>query len=783
MKKSCISKNWILSSPDYKDKISVDLPNDYTVTLKRNENAPGGTSNAFIPGTFAKYTKYIMFEDAKHTILDIDGAYMCARIYCNENLIDMHPHGYTPYLVDLTDAIQKDMNNKLEISVLNMQPSTRWYSGSGIYRDVFVWTGGRARIEPWDIFVHTKSISEGKANIAIKMTISSDEECNADVFLTIFDGDNTILTENRKYDLLKGKNEKELELSIRNPKLWDCDEPNLYRIDVCIKVDGNVEDESECSFGVRSVSVNAKDGLVINGKSLKLRGGCIHHDHGALGSAEFPAAVNRKLTKLKIAGFNAIRIAHNPPSLALLEECDKLGMIVMDEAFDMWNQPKNNADYSLWFRDWWERDISYMVQRDRNHPCVISYSIGNEIIESDGNSDGYNWSKKLAAEVRKYDDTKLVTSALTEFYWAVGDEKAPQDYKEAYDRKFKDRENYMHWDTLSEKYVEPLDIAGYNYLYYRYKNDRIKYPDRVIWGSETQVINFYDSWMATLNNSNVIGDFTWTAYDNLGEVGGGRYTWGKNSDLTVDKADYPWRTCFQGDIDISGFRRPQSYFREAVWKNITSPHIFTINPCHNGEYFTGTGWHWYDVNESWTFDDKYIGEPVKTQIYSTADEVIFYLNGEKVGSTVPKKGIAEVEIPYKKGIISAVTIKNGKKETEFSLSTTSAPYKIKIIPEKERMLADNRDLCYYDIYIVDECDRIVENAEIEIKCEVINAELMGFFSGNPKSFDQFGSDICHTYKGKAVAIIRCKNAGNPGICVCADGLKSGKNNDVISMDI
>lgn len=783
MKKICISKGWTFSSPDFSTKKYIDLPHDYTITLNRRPDAIGNAHNGFFVGTSGSYEKFMTFEQEKHTILDIDGAYMCARIYLNDNLLDMHPYGYTPFLVDLTDKIWNDINNRIRIDVLNVQPSTRWYSGSGIYRDVFLWVGGKVRIEPRDIFIHTESATAEEACIALDYCISSDLDCETNISIEILDDSHTVCSLNKTEKLITGKNDRSTTLKIKSPKLWSCETPELYKLVIRINANGMEEDTSETVFGVRTLQVDAKNGLLINGESVKLRGGCIHHDHGVLGSAEFPAAVRRKLSLLKDAGYNAVRISHNPPSLALLEACDELGMYVMDEAFDMWNVPKRDLDYSLWFKDWWQRDISYMILRDRNHPCVISYSIGNEIPERTGFSDGTVWAKKLTNEINKYDATKPITSAICDV-WPTDLASVPNDYRtkftETMPQEISCNDKYLWHPDFSA----PLDIIGYNYLYQSYDRHSKLYPDRVIWGSETQVLNFFHSWASVMKNKNVIGDFTWTAFDNLGEAGTGRSIWGKDGFIPdIDMSEYPWRCCWQGDFDLCGFRRPQSYFREAIWKNNTAPRIFTTHPKHNGDSFSGTGWHWYDVEQTWTFDDEYIGVPIKTDVYSTADEIVFLLNGKEAGRAVPQYGIATVNIPYEKGEITAISIRNGAEESRFTLKTSDKPYRINIVPEKEELLADNRDLCYFRIYVEDQNGNLITDADNEIECHVYNGELMGIFSGNPCNEDSYGSNRCHVFGGKAVAIVRSTNivglTGNLKIHVSAPGLKSGVCTSVI----
>ncbi len=524
-------------------------------------------------------------------------------------------------------------------------------------------------------------------------------------------------------------------------------------------------------FGIRTIYADAKSGLLLNGKPIKLRGGCIHHDHGVLGAAAFPAAEERKIRLLKEAGFNAVRCAHNPPSFALLEVCDRLGIIVMDEAFDSWNKQKREHDYHMFFSDWWARDISYMVLRDRNHPCVISYSIGNEIGEIDGTSDAAIWSKRLADEVRKYDDTKLVTSGIQKLFARRGAEECdPEDYKEY----MKEHHRHPGREALNRAtlpYEEPLDIVGLNYYYENCLFEHECYPDRVFWGSETHALTFYDSWKLTAENPYIIGDFTWTAYDNMGEVGTGRSKWARDGEINgISIAGYPWRTCYQGDFDLCGFRRPQSYFREAIWKGGLAPKIFTTHPEHFGEGFSGTGWHWYEVDETWTFDDKYIGRPVKAETYTDADKIEWLVNGKKIGESVPEKAIATIETVYEKGSITAVAYKNGKEASRYTLETTGEAAMVQITPEKYELICDRRDLCYFDITVTDKEGRVVSAAENELSCTVTGGELMGIYSGDPANEDKYASNRCHAFKGRALAIVRTENAGNVTLTVSADAL-------------
>ncbi|MBQ4081761.1 MAG: DUF4982 domain-containing protein [Clostridia bacterium] len=777
MKKTCISKDWYFKNVTQNtDYVAIDLPHDYQI--KQPRDPQGNWSNGFFPDTSGRYVKHLSLEKGKHYILDLDGAYMCTHIMFNEQFLGMHPYGYTPYLVDLTPHVFDTITNKLIITTTPPPQSTRWYSGNGIYRDVFLWEGGAVRIEPWDLFISTVSASEQSATIRVKYTVSSDVDADASMRFSVQNTDGTVCEQAFELSVTAGKNEQEFLLQVPSPSLWDTEHPNLYTLCTQIIWQGETVDESETVFGVRTVTADAKNGLLLNGKPIKLRGGCVHHDHGELGAAAFPAAEYRKLSKLKQAGFNAIRCTHNPSSLAFLEACDRLGIIVMDEAFDCWNLGKNPFDYHIFFSDWWERDLSYMVLRDRNHPCVFSYSIGNEIWEINGTSQAAEISQKMSDAVRKYDDTKFVTAGIQKHfvklnYWEDID---PEDYRAFIQKRFKEVDN-QRINEIARGFEKPLDLVGGNYYFDRYALDHEMYPDRVLWGSETKAIKFFRSWAGARDNRFVLGDFTWTAYDNLGEAGAGRTTWEAPRDdlprfLNLNESEYPWRNCYQGDLDLCGFRRPQSYFRESIWRADTQPRIFVTHPAHFSDVLIGTDWHWYDVDECWTYDDCYVGRPIRVETYTGADFIAWYVNGKEVGRSVPEQGIARLETVYEKGSIRAVAYRDGQAYSEYTLQTTDALSTVSVCAEKDHIRADGRDLCYLPISLTDAQGRLVVLDDREITCTVEGGELLAVFSGNPRSEDDVNRNRCHTFKGHALAILRAKAAGEITVTVCAQGLQA-----------
>jgi len=773
MKKIGISENWLFRNESHKTPYEqVDLPHDYQIRQKRDPALSGG--NGFYPDTVGRYVKHLTLQGGKHYILNLDGAYMCAHVTFNEHQLAMHPHGYTPFLVELTKHVRPSLSNKLVIATHPLPFSSRWYSGNGLYRDVFLWEGGEVRIEPWDLFVSTEQADEEKATLLLQYDVSADEDADVSLCFAVYDGDTVLCREETDLHVTdKEKTHGTHRLTVSSPRLWSPDTPHLYTLVTTVKKNGEVTDTCENAFGIRTVSANAEQGLLLNGKPIKLRGGCIHHDHGELGAAAYPDAEERKLRILKEAGFNAVRTAHNPPSLALLEACDRLGIMVMDEAFDCWNLGKPLYDYHLFFADWWARDISYMVMRDSNHPCVFSYSTGNEILEINGTGDMAAWSRRLSDEIRKYDTTRFVTSALQKGFVRRNrpEDIDPEEYRDYVQATFRDVTDEQI-NAITLPYEEPLDIVGVNYYRKKYLFEHEMYPNRVLWGSETRPLFFYESWKLTEESPYILGDFTWTAYDNMGEVGAGRFGWLRNDDTggKLSLAPYPWRNCFQGDHDLCGFRRPQSYFREELWRKNTAPRIFVTHPEHFGEPFFGTRWHWHDVEECWTFDDRYVGRPIEAEVYTTADRIVWYVNGEQVGESVPKDGIATVQTVYQTGYIRAVAYRNGEPYAEHTLETVTPACALNIRAERDTFLADGRSLCFLPITMVDAKGRHVFCEPHEITCHVLGGELLAVFSGDPKSEDDPASPSCHTFRGSALAVVRTKTPGTVTVTVCADGL-------------
>jgi len=520
---------------------TVDLPHDYSIGQKRDTKAFCGTHGGFFPGGDGVYRKnFYAPDDGRKVFLEFEGVYMNAAVSVNHSLVMFHPYGYTSFICDLTPYLHRGLDNLINVNVSNnAQPNSRWYTGSGIYRNVWLMTAGNIYIAPYGVFVSTPDLST--ADIAVTLNNSSGSQEKIILRNTIFDknGQNAGLSES-EYIINPGENIFNCKINIPNAMQWSVDSPSLYTLKSEIICAGTVLDIAETVFGFRTISFDAANGFMLNGKKLNLKGGCVHHDCGLLGSASFNRAEERKVELLKQSGFNAVRCAHNPPSPAFLDACDKQGMLVINEAFDMWRREKTPYDYHLHFDDWWKRDMQSMIFRDRNHPGIILWSTGNEIEERDGRSDGYYWAKELADYVRSLDNTRPVTNALCGL-WAESI-FTPEQKKAAQEDEFA---------FFTTKFAEPLDVVGYNYLLGRYESDGIKFPNRIIYGSESFPIECFDNWEAVEKFSFVAGDFVWTALDYLGEAGLGRVHYDGKDPWHC--SGYPWHQAYCGDIDICGF--------------------------------------------------------------------------------------------------------------------------------------------------------------------------------------------------------------------------------------
>ncbi len=567
--------------------------------------------------------------------LRFEGVYMNCDVWLNGALLGNHPYGYTPFAYDITPRL-KDGSNIVSVRINNTGRNSRWYSGSGIFRKVWLSLDDDVRIPRFGISVTTPEVSKQAAVVNIEVAAESGAAAakRGIARVRLVDSTGAVAGESQAPIAIPANSHAIGTCSIRltNPHLWSPADAYLYRAEVLLEVDGKPVDAASVSIGIRKIDIDSAQGLRVNGEVIKLRGGCVHHDNGPLGSACIPRAEERRVELLKASGFNAIRTSHNPPSRDFLDACDRLGMLVIDEAFDCWESGnKNPQDYHLYFREWWQRDMESMILRDRNHPCVILWSIGNEINER-AEPQGVEIGKALQAAAHKLDPTRKVTAAICH----------------AWDHPGKG------WAEMQPAFTY-LDVGGYNYQWTEYDKDHVKFPDRVMAGTESFPMQAFQNWKAVETNSYVIGDFVWTAIDYLGESGIGHSSIRNGPGTDSFSGPYPWFNSYCGDLDLIGNKKPQSYFRDVVWRR-TKVEMAVQRPMPTGYSEHLSMWGWSDELRSWTWPGME-GKSMLVRVYTRGDQAKLFLNGKELGSKTLSENDAlkaEFTIPYSPGELKAI---------------------------------------------------------------------------------------------------------------------------------
>ena len=543
-------------------------------------------------------------------------------------------------------------------------------------------------------------------------------------------------------------------IAVPQPKLWSVEEPNLYTAEIQVIVNGVVTDNFSTTFGIRTISFDVKFGFLLNGKKVLLKGGCMHHDNGFLGSATIDRAEERRVQLMKAYGFNAIRASHNPPSKQFLDACDRNGVLVIDEAFDMWERPKNPEDYHLYFKEWWEKDLKSMIYRDRNHPSVILWSIGNELNER-ADSLGYAIRKELVAEAHRLDSSRSITEGVCEFWDHWG-------------RK---------WETAAPVFID-LDVAGYNYLQKQFEADHAEYPDRIIVSTESYAAESYTYWQKVEKNSYVIGDFVWTAMDHLGETGCGSSSYDPKEVQRVGLKPWPWFNSFAGDIDLCGFKKPQLLYRDVVWNN-SKVEMLVHAPIPEGMKETVSYWGWPDELPSWNWSGNE-GKLMDVRVFTKCQSIRLELNGKIIGEQAidTRTGItATFKVPYEAGVLKAIALDNGIEVASKELKTTGPPARIKLTADRSTIKANRNDLSYVKVEITDAQGNSIPDAAIPVTFSVLGVgEIAGSGNACPTDMESFNSPICKTYHGQALAILRPlknKKAGTITLKATANGLEAG----------
>lgn len=685
----------------------LSVPHDWSI-----EMLPSPSLNActgFFPGGLGWYRKHFTVNDSLpvHYIC-FDGVYNRSEVYVNGKLVGKRPNGYVSFYYDITPYL-KEGENVMAVKVDHTREAdSRWYTGSGIYRDVHLVHTPETHLAPWGMGWKASRITPKSATVDVDFETISPDAKPVKVNARLTDSNGKVVA--RANGAAKGGEKGVLKLKVQNPELWDIDSPNLYTLDLELLADGKIIDKARCRVGLRTLGFDPDKGFELNGRNMKVKGVCLHHDAGVLGSV-VPAQVwRRKLQNLKAIGVNAIRMSHNPQAPVVYDLCDELGLLVMDEASDEWEFPKRKwvtgwnvgspkfeGSYDF-FNEWIERDVADMVRRDRNHPSVAFWSIGNEvdypndpyshpILDHAGginqpNFGGYDpkapsamrigeIAKRLAPIVRAIDDSRPVTGALAGVVM-----------------------------SNQTEYPDAVDIVGYNYTEDRYDIDHKTYPDRVIYGSENG--HSYWAWEAVKDNDHIFGQFLWTGTDYLGESG----VW-------------PSRGLGTGLLDFGGFLKPRGKFRASLWSETP---VAYLGAYPHGDKDPGL---WIDAPEVWNYDE---ATPMRVVCYTNCPSARLLLNGKEVASATEadkKEGMMWWDIPYASGQLTVEAMdKDGKVVATDTLNTTGRPYALRVSADTDRLDGDT-PLAHVIVEVVDENGLRVPLADNMVRCEVESGTLLG----------------------------------------------------------
>lgn len=732
---------------------TLDLPHDWSIEGCPDLNNPSGNDGGYYPtgiGWYRKTFSYTPDPKRPETSIYFEGVYMNAEVYVNGTLLGKRPYGYTSFFYNLTEHL-KAGQNVIAVRVDNaQQKNCRWYSGSGIYRNVKFIQTPQLHFSPWGIVVRTK-VDGTRATIEIEATIKNNGHQMAETTLNshISNKDTSVKTDTKSIKLNPGETRTVKQyITIDNARLWSPESPELYTLNCTLNNDG---DSVHTTFGIRSIEYSAEHGLLLNGQQIKLNGGCLHHDNGCLGAAAWRDAEWRKAKLMKDAGFNAVRTSHNPPSEDFLDACDHLGLLVIDEAFDGWRSAKNTYDYSVCFDKWWTSDLESMVRRDINHPSIFCWSTGNEIIERK-TYEAVLTAYAMAGFIHRIDPTRPVTSALTT------------------------------WDNDWEIF-DPLaaahDIAGYNYQLHRAKKDHERVPSRVIMQTESYPRDAFANWSLVADNSYIIGDFVWTAMDYLGESGIGRYYYkGETEGEHYDRNQFPWHGAYCGDIDITGWRKPISHYRELLYNPDKKLFMAVKEPNNYYGEIKETSWSVWPTWLSWNWPG-HEGRDIEVEVYSRYPSVRLYLNNQLVGEKATTRSEAfkaTFKLPYTPGTLRAAGVDNGTEVEEQILESAGKAARIRLTADRKEMTADGKSLVYVVAEVTDKEGRVVPDAENKLIFETEGeGTLLATCNAHLTNCDAYTNNVRNAWKGRALAVVKSsQKTGKLTITVKSKGLRKEK---------
>lgn len=793
MKKTCWNRDWsirpilpILAAlgGGKPQPEPVHLPHDAMIGEGRKAENPTRGGCAFFDAKNYDYIKTFTLsqEDrGKLVWLELEGAYGNATVWVNGDFVGECPYGYGDFAFQISDYFRFGQENEVKVTIKNTsQGNSRWYSGAGLFRDVqWIWADSPLHIALDGVRITTLSAGEDLAVLEVETRVQQEGVGlrEGQLVTQIYDGEDHLVGEDvTRYTLGSGSQASlRQRIELTNPRLWHPDTPNLYTCRSLLLGEEGEVDREETVFGVRTLSLDSVHGLRINGKTLKLKGGCIHHDNGVLGAATFADAELRRARLMKEAGYNALRSAHHPMGKAMLRACDQLGLVVMDEFTDVWTKSKCDYDYSIHFPHWWEQHVEAMVNKDYNHPCVVMYSTGNEIPEF-GSRIGSSWGKKIGDKIRSLDKTRYLTNGINVMF-AVMDRIGEiasllgQEGVEAGEinemmtnrRKLMDQINNSDVaDRFLEESCSGLDIVGYNYAAQRYEREHEKYPYRVFVGSETAPSALDVNWELVEKHGYVIGDFTWTAWEYLGEVGIGRVQYGDRGSFY---GEFPWISSLCADFDLIGCRRPVSYWRETIWGGRGhTPYLSVRNPAHYGEEPLYDMWSWSDSISSWDWNG-YEGKKIQVEAYCDGQEAELFLNGDSLGRKPVGNGEHQYfclwDICYQPGTLEVVSYLEGREVGRYSLQTSGSP-RLTAQADREALKAGSDQLCFVTVELRDQQGVLCQDSDRTVTLSLEGpAVLQGSGSADPQTLENYRDPVHRTYHGRLLAVLRAGDA--PGL--------------------
>jgi beta-galactosidase len=728
---------------------ALSVPHDWSISLPFTQNSPAGAGGGYLNGGTGWYRKTFTLpasSSGQKVFVQFDGVYMDSTVYLNGTQVGARPYGFSSFECDLTASAKFGASNVLAVRVNNQQPSSRWYSGSGIYRHTWLKTVSPVRVAYTGTAVTTPQVSAASATVNIAVTIQNDGTSAQSVTVSSAVGDATGTevgaASSPATSVAAGKTATVTQtVTVANPKLWSIGSPTVYTAITTVSVGGAVADTYTTPFGIRSFAFDAKTGFSLNGAAVKLNGTCNHHDLGALGAAVNTRAIEKRLQQLKSMGVNALRTSHNPPAPEFLDIADRLGFLVMDEAFDCWDQAKNRYDYGRFFSQWSAIDIGDMVARDRNHPSVIIWSIGNEIQDSN-NSDV---AKALIAAVKAKDATRVVGQAFLEA--SPGAAVAPMEdvvglnyAPYSYDSLHSSNPTWKFFASESSSAVRSRGVYKTpvtSNILTSSDNQCSSYDNSVVsWGTSAE-----GSWSSVNTRAFIAGEFIWTGFDYIGEPT--PYNW-------------PSKSSYFGAIDTAGFPKDVFYFYQSKW-NAAGPPMVHIAP---------TDW------TNWT-----AGQSVTVFVYTNADSVELFLNGTSQGTKTMNASTAHLQwsVPFATGTLQAKATKGGTVVATDTVKTAGAATKLSLTADRTSIAADGRDLAYVEVDITDAQGVGVPRANDSIAVAVTGpGTLVGLDAGDATNHDPYKGTTHAAFNGKLMAIIQSTTApGTVTVTATSGALTSG----------